>query len=828
MDEDLLSSDTDCRGTSTCYFFFKDDNASQQSGANALCAILHQLFVQKPALLTYALTEFRNHGEHIRNMFSILWSILEKAVSCPEAGRIICVLDALDECSGLVREDLIARLSRFYRNRDQLNAKMKFLVTSRPYYDIERAFRNNISDMTSINLKGEDETESIRTEIDLVIDHTIPQISKNRRYPLRPEVHDALIKQLKSIPHRTYLWLHLILNVIQKSLDSTKTSLERLIHKIPHTVEDAYEKILARINGSDLARQARTLLHIIVAAERPLSILELNIALAVEDKLYRGEAYQSFEDLDVQPEGPFRERIRNCCGLFVSIIDSKVYLLHQTAKEFLVSERVGDISKPNVWQHSLKPAESNSILVKVCISYLLLEEFEGEVEVRNEPLNHHPPDDWVFERMADAFKVDAGVPRLEGLLSYAGRHWPSHFRKAEYTANDSIVFSALKICDTRSNRFWKWSPAYSLYFSRVYLKRNKNFSNLLVASYCGLDALVKLILEKDVIELKSRDHQGDTPLLLAAHRGFSKVIELLLKRMKDDVDLNAKNQRGATALWLAVQSGQSNVVKLLIERDGIDLNTQDTRLEKTPLILATSKGNSKVVKLMLAVEGVELNSVDFGGSSALVVAAEKGHLEVTKLLLEKKGVDRNLEDGSGMTPLATAASEGHLNIVKLLISQTDVDLNAQNCMLQTPLTLALFNRRSEIAKLLLSTDGVDFNWRDCRGDTPLTLDASTGKSDAVELLLKKDGIELNARTDYDESALSQAAENGNPEIVRLLLERGAELNVQDRRGRTPLMLAEKRGHDEVVNLVQEFSSLGVGKRSADITKKTCHQQNVVE
>ena len=53
VDEGLLNLDNASR--SVCYFFFKDDDDSRKSGANAFCAILHQLFVQKPALLKHAI-----------------------------------------------------------------------------------------------------------------------------------------------------------------------------------------------------------------------------------------------------------------------------------------------------------------------------------------------------------------------------------------------------------------------------------------------------------------------------------------------------------------------------------------------------------------------------------------------------------------------------------------------------------------------------------------------------------------------------------------------------------------------------------------------------
>ena len=52
------------------------------------------------------------------------------------------------------------------------------------------------------------------------------------------------------------------------------------------------------------------------------------------------ETHRSYDDLiqELEPEERFRVTLRDLCGLFVVIIDAKIYLLHQTAKEFLVQD----------------------------------------------------------------------------------------------------------------------------------------------------------------------------------------------------------------------------------------------------------------------------------------------------------------------------------------------------------------------------------------------------------------------------------------------------------------------------------------------------------
>jgi len=58
--------------------------------------------------------------------------------------------------------------------------------------------------------------------------------------------------------------------------------------------------------------------------------MEMNIALEVTPSC------KSVEDLDLEAESDFREAIRQCCGLFISIHQNQVCLIHQTAREFLL------------------------------------------------------------------------------------------------------------------------------------------------------------------------------------------------------------------------------------------------------------------------------------------------------------------------------------------------------------------------------------------------------------------------------------------------------------------------------------------------------------
>jgi ankyrin repeat protein len=66
-------------------------------------------------------------------------------------------------------------------------------------------------------------------------------------------------------------------------------------------------------------------------------------------------------------------------------------------------------------------------------------------------------------------------------------------------------------------------------------------------------------------------------------------------------------------------------------------------------------------------------------------------------------------------------------------------------------------------------------------------------------------------------AISLTAENGHEAVVKLLLEKGAELDSEDRRGQTPLSLVAEKGHEAVVKLLLEK---GAELDSKDVAART--------
>jgi hypothetical protein len=563
----------------TCYFFFKDDNEMQKSPTNALSALLHQLFSQKKFLIRHAIPAYQSHGPNLTRKFYELWGILIKAANDPKAGEVVCVLDALDECGGSGQKQIITALNNFYNVSEKTPSKLKFLVTSRSYLDIERQFKELTGNIPTVRLRGEQESEEISNEINHVIKWSVPKLGFE--LSLNDEEQSTLQEELLRMTHRTYLWLNLILDVIRNDIGPTKKRLKQIIGSLPDTVDKAYEAILSKVRDK---KRARKLLCLVVAAARPLTLKEMNIALAIEDD------HRTYKDLDLDLDNKRRleDTVRHLCGLFVSVIDQKVYLIHQTAKEFLLAQT--EICSGG-WKYSITPAESELVIARTCITYLLFTEFGSDFDMGG----------------GTQSKRDSKAKTIienHHFVSYAASQWAAHFRKAQVGIEDGILQSCLNTCDTQSQRYRNW---FFIYWNLVhrYESTPQFTSSIMVGSYFGHEAVVKMLLAIGKVEVDSKDNNGRTPLLWATQNGHEAVVRLLLATGKVDVD--SKDNNGRTPLLWATQNGYEAVVKLLLATGKVEVDCKDNN-DRTPLLWATQNGYETIVKLLLATGKVEVES----------------------------------------------------------------------------------------------------------------------------------------------------------------------------------------------------------------------------
>jgi ankyrin repeat protein len=499
-----------------------------------------------------------------------------------------------------------------------------------------------------------------------------------------------------------------------------RRDVRKALENLPKELDDTYSEAMQRIQSQDEedAKLAKQVLFWISYAFRPLTISQVRHALAVEP------GNITFDE-DALPDEDVLVSV--CAGLVA--VDQKsniIRLVHYTTQQYFGRFRT-----------ALFPDAQTSIAT-TCLTYVSFDAFaEGycrsdqEMETR---MHKYP------------------------LLEYAAQHWGVHAREGpeeaiqervlKFLENNSKLMCSIQVMRLPGYRY----PGYSQEFP-------KHVTGLHLVAYIGLTKIIWLLLEREGVDINSKDSDGRTALSWAAESGHEAVVRLLLEH-KADVD--AKANYGRTALHRAAGSGHEAVVRLLLEHK-VDVDAKD-KDGWTALFWAAGGGHEAVVRLLLE-HKADVNAKDKDGKMVLFRAAGSGHEAVVRLLLEHKAdVDTKIIYGG--TVLHWAAGNGHEAIVRLLLEhKADVDAKDED------------------------------------GGTALYWAARDGHETVVQLLLEHKA-DVDAKDEDGGTALYRAAGNGHEAVVRLLLDHKADVNTEDEDGETALHRAAGSGHEAVVRLLE--------------------------
>lgn len=190
---------------------------------------------------------------------------------------------------------------------------------------------------------------------------------------------------------------------------------------------------------------------------------------------------------------------------------------------------------------------------------------------------------------------------------------------------------------------------------------------------------------------------------------------------------------------------------------------------------------------------VKIDVPDKFGFSGLMQASQKGYYDVAEVLLSH-GADVGAQNDAGKTALMLACFAGQLDIVQLL-RKHDADYDSYDKGGSSPIHWAVDGGNVKLLDWIIA-DGADVNKKDhsC-GWTPLLRCASVGGNRDVALTLLMAGADINAQDRDGKTALMIGIINGHQPLVELLLKRNANLKVKNEYGKTAYEMAmamEKR------------------------------------
>jgi ankyrin repeat protein len=410
--------------------------------------------------------------------------------------------------------------------------------------------------------------------------------------------------------------------------------------------------------------------------------------------------------------------------------------------------------------------------------------------------------DLVTIRTLIAARADVTIPQGDGATAL---HWAAHWDDAAIA--DVLIGAGAKV-DAADDH---------------------GVTPLALACLNGSAALVERLLKAGA-NPNAASVVGETPLMIAAHTGNAAVVAQLLARGA---------AHGAAEHTLV--ENHVEVVRTLLAA-GADA-TARSKNRFTPLLFAAQQGDVEIARLLIAA-GADVNEAAPDGiagdtnaarsfkpdteAAALLVAIDSQHEAMARFLLES-GANPNLQ-GAGRTALHSAVQQAMPELVKALLSR-GADPNAplkrpmpllSRFILQahglevsttgaTPFWLAASYGDVPTMRILVEA-GADPLARSADNTTPLMVAAGVDfvegqdkygrrwfandttalqqiARDAVTYCIELGG-DINAANDLGQTAVIGGVYFRSPAMVQFLVDRGATINVVNKRGQTPWLITQ--------------------------------------
>ena len=479
----------------------------------------------------------------------------------------------------------------------------------------------------------------------------------------------------------------------------------------------------------------------ILYAQRPMKIRELAVVLALVEHEEGIRLEEDVQSFDLAGD------LRRAFGPLLEVHGDDVSLRHEQVAHCF--RQIIRQDRNNVLDSRLKhPIITEGKLLnhwsitRILLKYLVSSEFqEGARSALRE-------DQWGWPQ----------EPMFE-IADYAILFWPAHYRRA--TEQDSHAEELLEIMPS-GDAFGVWQQIYCQIGGKG-----------LAPKFCG----------------------GD-PLFFAAQMGFADVAHFCLATRPVEDRAKAISRAG----W----AGHSDIVKTLLHSDDMQKapSKQTVHSLLNALVAVSSRGFENIVTFLL--EYLEGAKVSFDWNPILLCqASELGYNLLVKLFIEKGAAIDATHDGT--TPLQLASKNGHELIVNYLLAH-GADVNARHASDRCkPILHAATKGFQAIARKMLHR--ADLCLRDSNGRTALHLAACNGHEGVVTLLMESLRHSHHEAKDSDgRTALHLAAQNGHVSLTISLVNAWKDgIMNEDNNGHTPLKLASKGSHSEVVRILLDIA-----------------------
>lgn len=202
-------------------------------------------------------------------------------------------------------------------------------MSSRNEPEIEKKLRYD-ERQTRLSLELQENAEQVSRAVNSFIDAKLSSLELLQQHPeLRDNVRSILYKKANG----TFLWVALVIQELGKE-DVEKCDVPMIVQELPQDLNGLYNRMLRNIERRKRhAESCRRILATVTLAYRPLHLAELG-------------GLSGLQETDAKSLDYIRSMVAKC-GSFLTIQTDQVYLIHQSAADYLLSQQASALLFPD-------------------------------------------------------------------------------------------------------------------------------------------------------------------------------------------------------------------------------------------------------------------------------------------------------------------------------------------------------------------------------------------------------------------------------------------------------------------------------------------------
>ena len=299
------------------YFFCQATDSRLNNATAVLRGLIYLLLVQQRSLITHLRKKYDHAGRRLfedANAFYALSEIFRDMLLDMRLKRAYLIIDALDECE----TGLSKLLELIIRETSTSSSRVKWLVSSRNKPEIEEWL--GLAD-SRIKISLELNAASVLGAVDAYINHKVSYLTKLKGYDRR--LQDDIRSYLRAKADGTFLWAALVCKRLEETHHQKTLS---VLKAFPSGLEPLYKRMIDfmhDLEDDDDIEFCKQILALMTVAYRPIHLRELISTVGL-----LGDWSDNLHSL---------EKLVELCGSFLIVRDAVIYFVHQSAKDYLIT-----------------------------------------------------------------------------------------------------------------------------------------------------------------------------------------------------------------------------------------------------------------------------------------------------------------------------------------------------------------------------------------------------------------------------------------------------------------------------------------------------------